>query len=503
LSLYTLARAFFGHLVLPIFMRGRTHFLDVDYRFPLIPIGIASAITAAGIAAIVIAGADVSASAPEDYLYAQVEFDGGFRAENGDELLSMYAQKLKARNSGIKSVQTSARAGSGSVLISFDPDKIKPDEVRQLARNEPIPSGFVYIPETSANERIWKITVSGDEDEKCREIARKAAEICSGMPFAVETVLDFKDGANRLTFLPDREKLASAGVPFSEAAEEMRRGVYGPVAYKRIGAEGETDVRIRIGRETPSKDAVQGMILRGIRASDLMKGEEKPETSGIYRQDRRRVASFSIRTRPMDPRKARNSVMAALKGLDLPQGYAITFDRDAIEAAQSLSKTAIYFALALIFCYMVIAASNESFGLPLIILSVVPPSLAVPALCILLTGAAITANLAAAFIAVSGMAVNAAVLVADSLRPFPRSSEERRRAISRRLPSLLATTGTTIAGALPFLFLSEGSNGMVKTLSLVSAMGVGASCVFSLFMLPALMKIVSDRRNNFAQSKLM
>jgi multidrug efflux pump subunit AcrB len=273
----------------------------------------------------------------------------------------------------------------------------------------------------------------------------------------------------------------------------MRRGVYGPVAYKRIGAEGETDVRVRIGRETPSKEAVQDMILGGIRASDLMKGKEKTETSGIYRQDRRRIASFSIRTKPVDPRKARDSVMAALKGLDLPQGYAITFDRDAIEAAQSLSKTAIYFALAIVFCYMVIAASNESFGLPLIILSVVPPSLAVPALCMLLTGASITANLAAAFIAVSGMAVNAAVLVADSLRPFPRSSEACRRAIRGRLPSLLATTGTTIAGALPFLFLSEGSNGMVKTLSLVSAMGVGASCVFSLFMLPALMKIVSIR----------
>jgi Cu/Ag efflux pump CusA len=104
------------------------------------------------------------------------------------------------------------------------------------------------------------------------------------------------------------------------------------------------------------------------------------------------------------------------------------------------------------------------------------------------------AAVACAFVAVSGMAVNASVLITDEIRRFPEQkgrdlSRGFYRALRNRIPALSATTLTTLAGAIPFLFLREGSNMIVRVLSLVTLLGVGASAVFSLTMIPGLAKI--------------
>jgi multidrug efflux pump subunit AcrB len=467
-------------------------------RLALLPAGLFSM---GGILALILAGADTGAVPSEDSVYAQVEFEGGFLAEKADQLLAAYAEGL-AGIKGIKNVQTSARTGSGSVLIAFDPKKIKAERVRDIAREGKIPGGFVYISETSPGERIWEITLSGDDDRVCRELAEEKARLAASAPLIRETVLNFKAGGPGLTLLPDRERLEEAGFRFSAAAETARWGIHGPVAYKRLDSRGETDVRIRSGgdpflsREETGKLLISGRreggSIRSLRLDRVMEKWEGLEPSRISRENRRRAASFSVRTKAADPRKIRDKLMEFLEEPELPRGYTIEFDREAVRTAEALSRTAGYFLLALLFCAMVIAAANESLGLPLAVLSAVPPSLSVPALFMVLRGYPLNAAAACAFVAVSGMAVNASVLCADEIRRLHRergNGGELYRALRRRIPALLATTVTTVAGAVPFLFLQEGSNTIIRVLSLVTALGVGASGVFSLTLIPAWAKI--------------
>lgn len=468
---------------------------------PYGPLVMWALISAGGITALALAGADVGAESSGTSLYAQVEFEGGLRAEEADRLLAVYAETLK-RHDGIGTVQTVARTASGSVLITFDPRIIPADTLRNLVRTREIPGGFVYIPEMSSMERIWEIKITGDDDGGCRELAEAAARICGTLPLIRETVLNFKEGSPRLTLVPDRERLLTAGIQFSQLADRIRRGIHGPVAYKRIGPQGETDVRIRgLGNAALSREEIPGLLvgpgttLEAVRLDSLVKKTIYPETepSGIRREDRRRIASLSIRTKPMDPRKVRDQVMPALGAMELPPGYTLEFDREAIAAAETLSGTVFWFLLALIFCYMVIAAENESFGIPLAVLSVVLPSLAIPALGMAAAAMPITASAACAFVAVSGMAVNASVLITDEIRRIPRWKKDKRalaaglyRAVRKKLPLLFATSGTTISGAAPFLFLKEETNSLIRNLSVVTVLGVGASVFVGLSLLPAL-----------------
>jgi multidrug efflux pump subunit AcrB len=451
-------------------------------------------VSASGLMALFFSGASAGSVPSEDSVYARVEFQGGLLMEEVDRALTPYAESLRAVP-GIRAVQTSARLSSGSVLISFDPGIVDGDRVRETARTIPVSGGFVYIPEASAGENIWEITIAGDDDDKCRSLAVDMARLCSGLAPVLETVLNFKEGSKRLSFLPDRERLARENISFSAAGDLVRRSVEGPVAYKRVDSGGETDVRIRgLPFSGPSKEDLDALyVLSGkgpVPLNTLVFSETGRETSSIRREDRRRTAGFSVRTKSMDPRKVREELAPVLEGMELPPGYSVEFDREAVRRAEALSGTLWFFVMALFFCYLVIGAVHESFTLPLVILAVVPPSLALPALCI--AGSPVSGEAACAFVAVSGMAVNAAVLCAGELSssimklPEKAALPDLYRAMRRKFYPLLATTLTTVLGSLPFLFLSGAVNTLVRTLALVSCLGVGTSALCAFTLLPSL-----------------
>jgi len=452
-------------------------------------------------------GVDTSGYNSEDSVYAQVEFDGGLLAEETDRLLALYSEEL-IKISGIKNIETGARIGSGSLLISFDPKQTQSQNVREAAKNIYIPGGFVFFHESSVNERYWEINIYGDEDKKCRELARELAYICSDHPLIKERVLNFKEGSKKLILLPDREVFAnSAGnaeskISFSDAASKVRLGVYGPVVYKRIDSNGETDVRIKTSGSPlrQSKEEILGLLVSAgnektvgyLPIESLMKIKEETEPSSIKRDNRRRTASITISTKLMDPRRVKKELSVLFKKLDLPPGYSIEFDLEAIKQSEKLSSSVYSLFLAVIFCYMIIASINESFSIPLLILSAIPSSLAIPAIILILSGSAYNSAIACAFIVVSGMTVNAAILCVDSIKSRMKTeniitSLNIYLALRQKLPALLATSGTTVAGAVPFLFLTEGANVLVRTLSLVSAIGVACSCICSITIIPSLL----------------
>ncbi|MDR1618992.1 MAG: efflux RND transporter permease subunit [Treponema sp.] len=472
--------------------------LRLCIRYPAVVPLLALSIFLCGAVSLIIAGADMETEAPEDSIYVHVEFEGGLRREETDRLLRRFAEGLV--RPGIRNVETSAKTASGSALISFDPAVIRGDRVKELIRETVIPGAFVYFPENSSRERIWEINIHGDDSRRCQELAGEAAEICAMIPEVTETVLNFRDGSPRLTAVPDRQRLIGAGIRFSQMGDTLRRAVYGPVAYKKTGRNGEIDVRIRTGKTGPLSRAETMGVLAGsskpgeggnaisLRLDSLTKFREGREPSGIRRSNRRRSASISIRTGPADPRRIREQVMPRLERLDLPPGYTLEFDPEAIGAAQSVSGRTGYFLLALLFCYMLIAAINESFVVPLVVLSPVPPSLALPAFFLTAAGKPLGMQAACALIAVSGIAVNASVLMAEGIVPSAEAGRAGKiyRVLRDTFPLLLLTCGTTIAGALPLLFLREGANRFLRTMSLVTVLGVAASFVFSISLVPVM-----------------
>jgi multidrug efflux pump subunit AcrB len=453
-------------------------------------------------------GVDTSGYGSEDSIYAQVEFNGGLHAQEADRLLANYSKQL-INKPGIKNVETSARTGSGSLLVSFDPKQTQASLVRESARQIDIPGGFIFFHENTVNERYWEIFIFGDEDKKCREYAETLAQICAGHPIVHERVLNFKQGSNKLILLPDREIFAESKINFYSAASKVRFGVYGPVAYKRIVKDEEIDVRVSTNNNGmyQSREGTLNLLvstkgeedyISNLKIDSLMRKKEEIEPSSIRRDNRRRFASITITTKPMDARRVKHELSGLFKNLELDPGYSVEFDPEAIKQSENLSAAVFSLVLAILFCYMIIAAINESFTIPLLVLSAIPPSLAIPALFLVLTGNSYNSAVACAFIVVSGMTVNAAILCVDGFRSrikmeIKKSVLSIYCALRKKMPALLSTTGTTVAGAIPFLFLTEGANTLIRTLSIVSALGVACSFFCSISVIPSILSITHKK----------
>jgi multidrug efflux pump subunit AcrB len=469
-------------------------------RHPVLPVAAALVFSGGGVLALGFIRPDPGGTESPGSIYAHIEFDGGFRAEEADRLLGIFSRKLK-ENPSVKHIQSSARSGSGSLLVNFDPEKEKPENLKAEIRRIGIEGTFIYFPETGIGERSWTISVFGEDSSLCRTFAREAAGLSASSGLVRETVLNFKDGGGRIDLYPDRERFREAGAWFYYAADTIRRNVHGPVAYKRLEESGEVDVRV-LGAGIPGKEEVFSIPLTlkdsyPVRVDSLMKVVESREGSAIERQGRRRSASFTIRTEPVDPRRLEKLIMPLFNKMELPPAYSIVFDQDAIKQAEKFSRTILWFLLALLFCSMVIAASSESFKAPLVILPVIPPSLALPLLILLILGRPLNEAAAASFIALSGVAVNAAVIVSGALSSLPGnkklSSQDIYSVLRSKSPILLATSGTTMAGALPLFFSAGEPGNLMQILSLVMFWGVLSSFICAITLAPALFILFEKR----------
>lgn len=466
-------------------------------RKPWIPLSAAAALGIAGLVAVLVMPLESRELREENTVYAHLEFEPGMTVPGVDLLLADYSEAL-AGIEGFTSIQSTARHGSGSVSVAFDPELVDWDGAAAALREVPVPGGFVWIPGSSAGERSWELVVSGDDDRECERLCLLAARSVSGLPCISGTVLNFKDGPLDLLLSPDRNRKASLGLGLQSVTAALRTSIHGPVAYKRPGQNGESDVRVTVKHSgfPEASDAQATLVLSahgGVRVDAFMGMQRISDASRINRRDRQRIASITMRTGQIDPRAVRSAVLAAIADIELSPGYRMEFDREAMEATARLQGAGWSFLLAAVFAYMVTAAVTESFGAPLAVLSSLPPSLAVPALLLFITRTPIDATVACAFVAVSGMVVNASVLTVDERRscnPGGRASAaDLYRIMRARFGSLAATSGTTVAGALPFLILSDSGSAMVRSLAFVAATGTAASFVMALTMIPALASV--------------
>ncbi len=481
-------------------------------RKPWVPLTGAAVLGLAGLAAVLVMPLESREPQEENTVYAHLEFEPGTTVSCVDLFLADYSEAL-AGIKGFSSIQSTARRGSGSVFVSFDPELVDWDSAPAALREVPLHGGFVWIPGSSARERSWELVVSGDDDTECERLCLLAAQAVSVLPCISGTVLNFKDGPPDLFLSPDRNRAAALGLGLQSAAAALRTSIHAPVAYKRLGQNGETDVRVTVKRSgvPEASDAQATLVLSGhggVRVDAFMGTQRTSDASRINRRDRQRIASITMRTGQIDPRAVKSAVLAAVSGIELSPGYRMEFDREAMEATARLRGAGWSFLLAAAFTYMVTAAVTESFGAPLAVLSALPPSLAVPALLLFLTRTPIDATVACAFVAVSGMVVNASVLTVDERRSRNSSGKasaaDLYRIMRARFGSLAATSGTTVAGALPFLFLSDSGSAMVRSLAFVAATGTAASFVMALTMIPALASVAPSlfRQSNSSGNQL-
>jgi HAE1 family hydrophobic/amphiphilic exporter-1 len=451
-------------------------------------------------------GKDLAGGFEGNSVFVHLECESWATVESVDEKCRLFTNLLN-KTPGIHRIETIARRGSGDIIATFEPDKIDRKEVFKKIRELGlwIPGSFLYIPESPEfSERKIEVAVIGEDDRVLKKIAHHAAGALSEAPWVSQAVLHFKSSPAEWVFKIDHTRAAALGVSAGDIIGTLRWALYGPVALKWIEKGREMDLRIMADRDkAASIQALSGLPIQSgagetRKLSQLGDFRMVEGTSRIYRKNRQRAVFFTVHSNEYRLDEMAQILQDTLTDISLPRGYAFEIDRQVIKLDKQFRFIWFTFALAVLLIYMILASQTESLTCPVVILSIVPTSLAFPITALWASGYSLTLPILVGMIVLSGLIVNNSILVIDATRRRMAltgsagfNADLRMSivfAIRKRLKPLLLTSGTTVLGTLPLLLIKSSGSQLLTPIAFVVFWGITGSLLSTIFLLPAVVK---------------
>lgn len=352
-------------------------------------------------------------------------------------------------------------------------------------------SGFLYIPlrpqkRKSVQEML--ITVTGASHGQCRKIAAGAAAILRQDSLILQkgqVVLNFKDDERIFSLCPDKERLLrSVSAPGSDtesAAHFFRANVFGPVVKKVIFGGMETDVRIGNKDIAFRRGASLQDAIPLLNAGGAFRISEEKSPSKLYRENGLPCAQFSVRVEADKSERLFSLVKERLGGIQLSEGYSLHFPEEFEGLSENYRAVFISFVLTVAALFLLIAAQCENAKDALKVVWTVPLSLLLPFFLRLASRHPLRPGDMTALVLLSGLCINNAVFILNEFNLGKRRNAAK--ALENVLQSILTSSLTTIAGAVPMMLLAEGFS---SDLAFFMLWGTAGS-VFSAAAFPALL----------------
>ncbi|MDR3312133.1 MAG: efflux RND transporter permease subunit, partial [Spirochaetaceae bacterium] len=406
-----------------------------------------------------LAGKDVTLDARAAVLPAYVEFDSDLSPEAVDRHSAELAAAVRAIP-GVTYASAESRKGALELAIGFSEAAVsRADLARRVdALANHCGPGFLYVPDAAHREKgrvlPVEIAILGDENEVCRQKAREAAAILGKLPQTAQVVLNFKDPETVYAFAPHRDLLAAGGLTVYSVAESLRWMLFGPVADKWMESGGEVDIRVAGAGNTAATIATveaQGIPTSGgaVRLAALGRLTRERAPGKIYRKDARRAAYLTAHLwSPGLLGGGADKTVALVRktlsdaGIGGP-GYGISLSRELEELQAGYRRLFLAVVAGVALMLLLLTAMTEDFRASVAIVSIIPVSAALPLAAAVFSGRALGMGDVVGMVVLGGVAVNNAIYISRSNRAGARGR------VREKLQSILVTSLTTIAGAIP------------------------------------------------------
>ena len=326
------------------------------------------------------------------------------------------------------------------------------------------------------------------------------------LPGVKDLMDDDVPGRGEMRLLLNREKLARAGVNPAEVARLLR--LYGEgeiVATTREGGEKiEVVVRARPENLNDVTELLQRVVPladgRSVQLGDLVDHELRLSKGYIrhYQLTRAITVEADLDRSQIDTVEANDRLKAAWVRMqpEFP-GVELDFSGELEDIEESLDAMGKLFMLGIGLIYLILATQFRSYWQPLIILVTVPLAFTGVVLGLLVSGNPLSLYTLYGVIALTGIAVNSAIVLIDA------ANERRAAGMSvqhaaiyaarRRVVPILITTTTTIGGLLSLAIGLGGKSLMWGPVAASIVWGLGFSTVLTLFAIPLVYRMAMER----------
>jgi len=315
-----------------------------------------------------------------------------------------------------------------------------------------------------------------------------------------------RTGKPEVTLIPDRVKIAEAGLSVYDLAFTLRSAIEGIVAttYRELG--NEYDIRVVLQDESVDTPEEIGNITvvgpnGAYRLAHFASVDFTEGYSTILHRDKFRAIQLSGGNAPGYPLgDVVADIQRGIDEMDMPPGYEVTWGGDAEMMRESMFEMLKAFLIAVLLLYMLLAAILENLAQPILILITIPLALIGVFLSLYITGITMNMMSMMAIVMLIGIVVNAAILLLDYTNTLRKQGKDTKTALIEACPTklkpIIMSTLAIILGMMP-MALGIGSAGaeMRRPLGIVSIGGLIVSAVLTLIVIPTLYNLFSRDRS--------
>lgn len=349
--------------------------------------------------------------------------------------------------------------------------------------------------EQGGDQTRFSLQLYGRDGTVLRDVSTQVEALLREEPGVLEVGGSLEHTRNEIQVRIDTERALRRGITPEDAAEAFGFTLGGMSLPRYRDGEREVDtwlalrIEDRAGLDDLKAIAFPVPGENPVRLGDIASFESVPTPQTIVRRNREGNAQVGATYDGSQWDSVRERIETKMNQLDLPLGYAWSWDDRILEQDDQDEQMGINFLLALALVYLVLAALFESLTQPLAIL--VSIIFALPGAAWLLAIAGTPLNLMAqiGLLILMGIVVNNGVVMLDRVGQLRRDGVQGDAAFIEagrdRLRPILMTASTTVLGLMPLAIGGSAVGGMFYFPLAQTVMGgLISSAVLTLLGLP-------------------
>ena len=375
-----------------------------------------------------------------------------------------------------------------------------------------VPATFVSISqpiEDRNNEIISgsradiQILVSGPDLAQLKATADAIADAVRPVEGTGDLRVEQVLGMPELTVRPDRARLARYGVALGDALLAVEAARIGAPLGVVFEGQRRFDVRLLVPPRAPRPEALGDLFVETIDGhrvplSEVATVEEAEGPAQIRRKDRVRVVRVEVNLRGRDllswVRDAQAAVAASVR---VPPAYQVTWSGQFENFQRASQRLALVVPICLVLIFGMLLWNFGDARYAAAVFSIVPFALTGGMLGLILRDMSFSIPAAVGFIALAGVAVLNGVVLATEVRHALAEGRPFERALvmgsAHTMRAVLTTGAVAALGFLPMALATGAGSEVQRPLATAVVFGIGASTLMTMFLLPAVLKIVLRR----------
>ena len=417
---------------------------------------------------------------------------------------------------GIKFTDTDQVFGDqyGQITVSLQPRSDSSRDVAEIVQMlrpliEPLPGrgqkSFTMVSGGPPAGMAINVKVRGDRYEEIEPAAAAIKAIVQAIPGTTDVQDDDQPGRPQLQLKADTQALEQMGLTPAQLARLVRFSVDGEVlAFTRIEGDrielrlraDHADERKRITQEGIESFLDQLVALPGgglARLGDMVSVQETPGRGVIRHYNLRRTISVQANLDKdiTDTRRANQIIAAEWEKIRVNHpGIDLDFSGELEDIEESLDAMQTLFLFGVGLIYLILAAQFRSYWQPLMVLVAVPLAFTGVAYGLAISQNPLSLYTLYGVIALSGIAVNASIVLIDAANSRLASGMRVTFAVvsaaRRRVVPILITASTTIAGLFSLAVGLGGKSLLWGPVAASIVWGLAFSTLLTLFVVPLL-----------------